>query len=176
MSKEWYVLHTYSGYENKVKASLEQRLAVMSLSDKVSQIVIPTEDVTEFRGGEKKTVSKKFFPGYVLVEMEMSDETWHTVRHTPGVFGFVGDKNKPLPLPQEDVDAIIHQIESGKPRMKSKISFEVGESVRVIDGPFANFIGSISEIDERHGKVKIMMNILGRGTPVEVEFFKLERL
>lgn len=176
MTKEWYIIHTYSGYENKVSTGLEQRLAIMGLSDKVSQIIIPSKDVTDVRGGKKRLVTKKFFPGYVLIEMEMSDETWHAVRHTPGVFGFVGDKNKPFPLPLEDVENILSQMESGKTQPKFTIDFEVGESVRVIDGPFTDFIGSISEIDERHGKLKVMMNILGRATPVELEAYKVKKL
>jgi transcriptional antiterminator NusG len=173
---EWYVVHTYSGYENKVKLNLENRLEAMGLSDKISQIVIPTAEVTEIRGGKKKNVSKKFFPGYILIQMEMTDETWHLVKHTPGVFGFVGDKNKPIPLDQKEIDTILHQISTDASKLRPKVQFQKNESVKVIDGPFKNFIGTVGDVDSRHGKLRIMMNILGRVTPVEVEFHQVEKL
>jgi transcriptional antiterminator NusG len=176
MGKNWYVVHTYSGYENKVKANLEQRLQGMGLGNRISQIVIPTEEVTEIRGGKKKKVPKKFFPGYVLVEMEMSDETWHVVRHTPGVFGFVGDKNKPIPLDEAEVKEILQGPTPGVSRLKPSLKFEKNEPIRVIQGPFTNFIGTVGEVDQKQGKLKVMMNILGRVTPVELEFYQVEKL
>lgn len=175
MGKNWYVIHTYSGYENKVKTNLEQRLQSMGLADRISQIVVPTEEVTEIRGGKKKKVSKKFFPGYVLIEMEMSDETWHIVRHTPGVFGFIGDKNKPTPLDEAEVKDIL-QVPTGVSRLKPSLKFEKNEPIRVIQGPFTNFIGTVGEIDPKQGKLKVMMNILGRITPVELEVYQVEKL
>ncbi|MEW6606832.1 MAG: transcription termination/antitermination protein NusG [bacterium] len=176
MSKNWYVIHTYSGYENKVKTNLEQRLQSMGLGDKIAQIVIPTEEVTEIRGGKKRKVPRKFFPGYVLIEMEMADDTWHIVRHTPGVFGFVGDKNKPIPLSEVEVKEIIHGAIPGVSRLKPSLKFEKDEPIRVIQGPFTNFIGTVGEIDQKQGKLRVMMNILGRITPVEVEFHQVEKL
>ncbi|MEW6097269.1 MAG: transcription termination/antitermination protein NusG [bacterium] len=176
MSKNWYVVHTYSGYENKVKTNLEQRLQSMGLANKISQIVIPTEEVTEVRGGKKTKVPKKLFPGYVLVEMEMSDETWYTVRHTPGVFGFVGDKNKPIPLDEAEVNEILQSPKPGVSRLKPALKFEKNEPIKVIQGPFTNFIGTVGEIDPKQGKLKVMMNILGRVTPVELEFHQVEKL
>lgn len=173
---EWYVIHTYSGYENKVKLNLENRLEAMNLSDRVSQIVIPTVEVTEVKGGKKKSVAKKFFPGYVLIEMEMSDDTWYVIKHTPGIFGFVGNKNKPYPLSQAEVDAILKQISAGVQKLKPRIQFQKDEPVRVIDGPFKNFIGTVGEIDAKHAKLRIMMNILGRATPVEVEYYQVEKM
>ncbi|MBU0700622.1 transcription termination/antitermination protein NusG [bacterium] len=172
----WYVIHTYSGYENKVKLNLENRLEAMNLSDKVSQIVIPTVEVTEVKGGKKATVAKKFFPGYILIEMELSDDTWYVVKHTPGIFGFVGDKNKPMPLSQAEVDTILKQISAGAPKLKPRIQFQKDEAIRVIEGPFKNFIGTVGEIDAKHGKLRVMMNILGRITPVEVEFCQVEKM
>ncbi len=176
MGKKWYIIHTYSGYENKVKTNLEQRLQGMGLTDKISQIVIPSEEVTEIHGGKKKKVSKKFFPGYVLIEMEMSDETWHIVKHTPGVFKFVGDKNKPIPLDEAEVKDILQVPVSGVSRLKPSLKFEKNEPIRVIQGPFTNFIGTVGEIDPKQGKLKVMMNILGRITPVELEVYQVEKL
>lgn len=176
MSKNWYVIHTYSGYENKVKTNLEQRLQSMGLADKISQIVIPIEEVIEVRAGKKTKVPKKFFPGYVLIEMEMSDETWHIVKHTPGVFGFVGDRNKPIPLNEIEVKEILQGPVPGVSRLKPSLKFEKNEPIKVIQGPFTNFIGTVGEIDQKQGKLRVMMNILGRITPVEVEFHQVEKL
>jgi len=176
MNRNWYVIHTYSGYEAKVKTNIEQRLQGMGWEDKISQIVIPTEEVTEVRGGKKIKVPKKFFPGYILVEMEMSDETWHLVKHTPGVFGFVGDKNKPIPLNETEIRDILQGSKLGVSRLKPSLKFEKNQPIRVIQGPFTNFIGTVGEIDQKQGKLKVMMHILGRVTPVELEFHQVERL
>lgn len=176
MGKNWYVIHTYSGYENKVKISLEQRLQSKGLTDKISQIIIPSEEITEVRQGKKTKVSKKLFPGYILVEMEMSDEVWHLVRHTPGVFGFLGDKNKPVPLDEKEVSDLLQAPASGVSRLKPTLKFEKDDPIRVIHGPFTNFIGTVGEVDAKQGKLKVMMNILGRMTPVELEFYQVEKL
>jgi len=175
MEKKWYVIHTYSGYENKVKANLERRLKIMDLGSKILRVVVPTESITEIKGGKRKISSQRTLPGYVLVEMEMSDETWYAVRNTPGVFGFVGDKDKPVPLSEKDVENIFSQMKAGE-RTKSKVSFIKGESVRVIDGPFTNFIGVVDEINEKKEKLKVLVPILGRATPVELDFLQIERI
>lgn len=176
MSKNWYVVHTYSGYENKVKTNLEQRLQKMGLVEQVPQIVIPTEEVIEIRSGKKRKVPKKIFPGYILLEMEMSDETWHIVKHTPGVFGFLGDKNKPIPLNETEIKEIFQGTKYGVSRLKPSLKFEKNQPIKVIQGPFTNFIGTVGEIDQKQGKLKVMMHILGRITPVELEFHQVERL
>ncbi|MDI6703482.1 MAG: transcription termination/antitermination protein NusG [bacterium] len=175
MEKKWYVIHTYSGYENKVKANLERRIKTMGLGSKIRKVVIPTETVTEIRGGKRKISSRRTLPGYVLVEMEMVDETWYAVRNTPGVFGFVGDKDKPIPLSEKDIENIFNQMKLGE-RARPKESFVTGESVRVIDGPFTNFIGAVDEINEKKGKLRVLVTILGRATPVELDFLQVEKL
>lgn len=173
---KWYVIHTYSGYENKVKANLEKRLRVMGLDGKVSEILIPTEEVAEIKGGKRRILTKKFFPGYILIKMEMADDSWHVVRHTPGVFGFIGERNKPTPLKEEDVENILRQIGTGATKIRPAYEFVVGESVRVTEGPFATFIGVVEEIGLKKETVRIMLNILGRNTPVELGFTQIERL
>jgi transcriptional antiterminator NusG len=174
--KEWYVVHTYSGYENRVKINLLRRLEALGLEDRVSDVVIPTEEVSEIRGGKKRITTRKFFPGYILVEMEMDEDSWHAIRYTPGVFGFVGEKGKPTPLKEEEVEAIFAQMREGKGKVKPKVSFEVNENVRVIEGPFVNFIGVIRDVDPKREKLHVMVNILGRSTPIELEFYQVERL
>ncbi|MEW5766076.1 MAG: transcription termination/antitermination protein NusG [bacterium] len=176
MEKSWYVVHTYSGYENKVKNNLERRLKTMGLADKIEDILIPTEEVEEKKGGKKRITTKKFFPGYILVKMVMTDDAWYIVRHTPGVFGFIGQQNKPVPLKEEDVKNILHQIDLGETRVGAKVAFEEGESIKVVEGPFTNFVGEVKEINLKQNKVKVMMNILGRLTPVELEFGQVEKL
>lgn len=175
MGKEWYVVHTYSGHEKKVKTNLERRLKALGIEDKVSQIIIPTEEVSETKSGKKKTISRRFLPGYILIEMEMNDDTWHAVRHTPGVFGFIGEYNNPTPLPKEDVENIINQIEGKKPPITRTI-FKKGEAVRVTQGPFIDFEGTVGEVDDKHGRLKVMINILGRSTPVELEVHQVEKI
>lgn len=176
MRMNWYVVHTYSGHENKVKTNLEQRLQKMGLSEKVPQIVIPTEEVIELRGSKKRKVAKKLFPSYILMEMEMSDEIWHLVKHTPGIFGFLGEKNKPIPLNETEIKEILQEPKPGVSRLKLSLQFEKNQPIRVIQGPFTNFIGTVGEIDQKQGKLKVMMHILGRITPVELEFHQVERL
>jgi transcriptional antiterminator NusG len=173
-NKRWYIVHTYSGYEEKVKRSLEQRVKFMDAGDKIFQVVIPTEDEIEIRGGQRKTVTKKIFPGYVLVQMNMDDNSWQVVRNTPGITGFVGGGNKPTPLAEEEVKTILKQMEDGAPQVK--VGFRRGESVRVVDGPFTDFIGTVDEINVGKGKVKVMLSLFGRDTSVELDFLQVERL
>lgn len=173
MAKNWYVVHTYSGYEEKVKQGIEERAEKRGLADKISRILIPTERVIELRSGKKKESDKKFYPGYILVEMDLDDETWHLVRSTPRVTGFVGG-TKPVPIPEEEVELIIHQLEKG-PIPQVKTQFQKGENVRITDGPFTGFVGYIDEVDMDHGRLKVMVSIFGRQTPVELNFFQVEK-
>ncbi|HDH11992.1 MAG TPA: transcription termination/antitermination factor NusG [Nitrospirae bacterium] len=173
MTKQWYVVHTYSGFEDKVKISIEDNARRRGLSDKISQILIPSEKVMELKSGKKKETTKKFYPGYILIEMELDDETWHLVSSTPRVSGFVGG-DKPAPLQQEEIDVIVQQIEKG-PSTQVKTHFDRGDSVRIIDGAFANFNGFIDEIDEDHDKLRVMVTIFGRQTPVELNFLQVEK-
>ena len=172
--KHWYIVHTYSGYEERVKRNLEQRVKFMDAENKIFQIVIPTEDEIEIRSGQRRTVTKKIFPGYVLVEMKMDDESWHIVRDTPGITGFVGGGNKPTPLAEKEVKTILKQMEEGAPQVK--VGFRKGESVRVVDGPFNDFIGTVDEINVGKGKVKVLLSLFGRDTSVELDFLQVERL
>ncbi len=173
MSKNWYVVHTYSGYEEKVKQTLEEKRDKKGLQDKILRILIPTEKVVELRGGKKKESDKKFYPGYILIEMELDDETWHLVRNTPRVTGFVGG-TKPIALSEEEVSVIMQQIEKG-PVPLVKTQFQKGEQVRIIDGPFTNFVGYVDEIDVDHGRLCVMVSIFGRQTPVELNFSQVEK-
>lgn len=173
MAKNWYVVHTYSGYEEKIKQGIEERAEKRGLADKISRILIPTERVIELRSGKKKESDKKFYPGYILIEMELDDETWHLVRSTPRVTGFVGG-TKPVPIPEEEVELIIHQLEKG-PIPQVKTQFQKGENVRITDGPFTGFVGYIDEVDMDHGRLKVMVSIFGRHTPVELNFFQVEK-
>lgn len=173
MAKNWYVVHTYSGFEEKVKLSIEDKVEKKDLKDRISRILIPTEKVIELRGGKKRESDKKFYPGYILVEMELDDETWHLVRSTPRVTGFVGG-TKPVPIPEEEVDIILQQLEKG-PAPQVKTQFQKGENVRIVDGPFTNFVGYIDEVDMDHGRLKVMVSIFGRQTPVELNFFQVEK-
>ena len=172
--KQWYVVHTYSGYEERVKKNLEQRVKSMDSGDYISQVVIPTEDEIEVRNGQRRTVTRKILPGYVLVEMKMKDETWSLVRNTPGVTGFVGSGNKPTPLQVDEVDRILKQMEAEAPRVKPGL--RQGQSVRVTDGPFLDFVGLVDEVSQEKGKVKVLLSLFGRETPVELDFLQVEKL
>ncbi|MFQ5987881.1 MAG: transcription termination/antitermination protein NusG [Dehalococcoidia bacterium] len=172
--KQWYVIHTYSGYEQRVKTNLEHRIKSMDAEDKIFQVVIPTEDEIEIRDGQRRTVAKKVFPGYMLVEMVMTDESWNVVRNTPGVTGFVGLGTKPVPLEEGEIRVIFNHMRAETPRIKVGIS--KGESVRVIDGPFIDFIGVVDDISPEKGKVKVLISFFGRETPVELDFLQVERL
>lgn len=172
--KQWYVIHTYSGYENKVKTNLEHRIESMDAKDKIFQVVIPTEDEIEIRSGQRRTVPRKVFPGYVLVEMKMTDDSWYVVRNTPGVTGFVGSGTQPTPLDSDEVKAILSQMEAEP--AKIKIGFEKGENIRIVDGPFADFIGQVDDINPEKGKVRVLVSFFGRETPVELDFIEVEKL
>jgi transcription termination/antitermination protein NusG len=173
---QWFVIHTYSGFENKVKQSIEQRVAALALGEVVSQVMIPTETVVELKKGRRREASQKFFPGYVLIRMEMSDDLWYLIKNTPKVTGFVGPGVRPTPIPEEQVRAILQQVETGAERPKHRILFSRGESVRVIDGPFSNFTGVVDEVKPEKGRLKVMVSIFGRPTPVDVEFLQVERV
>jgi transcription termination/antitermination protein NusG len=175
MSKRWYVINTYSGYEAKVKTNLENRIKSMKMEDKIFQILIPVEEVTETRAGKKRITNKKFFPGYILVEMEMDENSWSVVRNTPKVTSFVGSGNKPTPLPDEEVTAILEHIGKRRERRALKTQFEKSDLVKVMDGPFANFSGTVEEINPERERVKVMVTIFGRQTPVELEFHQIEK-
>lgn len=173
MTKQWYVVHTYSGFEEKVKTSIEDSVKRRNLVDKIAQILIPTEKVVELKSGKKRETTKKFYPGYILIEMVLDDETWHLVSSTPRVTGFVGGE-RPAPIQQEEIDVIVQQIEKG-PATQVKTQFERGDSVRIIDGAFANFNGFVDEIDDVHDKLRVMVTIFGRQTPVELNFLQVEK-
>ena len=175
MAKKWYVVHTYSGYENRVKASLEERINTAGMQEFFSEILVPSEKVVEMVKGEKKITSRKFFPGYILVNMELNDETWHLVKNTPRVTGFVGGATAPTAISEEDVKKITHQMEEGAVRPKPMISFKRGENIRVVDGPFTNFTGIVEEVKPDKGKLKVLVSIFGRATPVEVDFVQVEK-
>jgi transcriptional antiterminator NusG len=177
MAKKWYVIHTQTGYEDRVKGSLEVKLATNpSIQEKVSQVLIPTEKVSEVKDGKKKISQRKFFPGYILVEMDLTDDTWYLVKNTPGVTGFIGSGNNPLPLHENEVRTILKQAEEKQEKATPKVIFEVGESVKVKEGPFTNFNGTIEEIHPEKGKLKVMVAIFGRSTPVELEYWQVEKL
>jgi transcriptional antiterminator NusG len=176
MAKNWYAVHTYSGFEGKVKASIEEKVKSLGLQEKISNILIPTEDVIEIKGGKKKVSTKKFYPGYILIEMEMDDETWHLVKGTPKVTGFVGGGTSPAPLTQEELDAIVKQIEVGATPPHVKVQFRLGDNVRITDGPFTNFTGVVDDINADHGKLRVLVSIFGRQTPVELDFLQVEKV
>jgi transcriptional antiterminator NusG len=172
--KRWYVVHTYSGYEERVKRNLEQRIRFMDAADKVLQVVIPTEEEIEVREGQRRTVSKKVFPGYVLVQMELDDRSWDVVRNTPGVTGFVGRENKPEPLEDDEVDRLLKQMTEEAPRVK--VGFAKGQSVRITDGPFIDFVGVVEELSPDKGKARVLLTLFGRETPVELDLLQVEKL
>ena len=176
MANAWYVLHTYSGHENRVKINLEQRVRSMGMSENLDQILVPTQQVTEIKDGKKKTLTKTSFPGYVLVKMDLNDELWYVVRSTPGVMGFVGGNNNPTPLEEEEVENIISGGEKrSRDEAKQKFDFSVGDKVNVIEGPFTGFSGTIDELNEEKSKLRLMISIFGRSTPVELEFHQVEK-
>lgn len=174
MKKEWYVIHTYAGYENKVKANLEKRVESMNMEENIFRVIVPMENEVQMKGGKKKIVPKKVFPGYVLVEMYLTDSSWYVVRNTPGVTGFVGTGAKPVPLLDEEADRILEQM--GQMENRIKVNFAVGESVRLNDGPFEDFVGVVEEIFADKGKMLVTVSIFGRETPLEVDFSQAEKL
>jgi transcriptional antiterminator NusG len=171
----WYVVHTYSGYENKVKQALEEKVGALGLTQKVTDVLIPSESVVELVKGERKTSDRKFFPGYVLVRMELDDETWHLVKNTPKVTGFIGSRTEPAVIPDQDVERIKLQMVEGQEKPKPKYSFEKGDSVRVVDGPFINFNGTVEEVKPEKGKLRVLVSIFGRPTPVELDFIQVTK-
>lgn len=174
MARQWYILQVHSGFEERVKATLEERIAKEGLEELFGQILVPTEQVVEMIKGSRKTSSRRFFPGYMLVSMELNDTTWHTIhRDMPRVVGFVGDDLNPVPLSDEDAGKIIGRIQDGSERPRPKVVFDIGEVVRVIDGPFANFQGVVDEVFPEKGRVRVMVSIFGRETPVELEFVQV---
>jgi len=175
MSMKWYGVHTYSGYENKVKLNLEERIRALNVEEFFGEVLIPSETVVELKNGERKTSSRKFFPGYILVQMELNDETWHVVKDTPKVTGFVGGAKNPPAIPDAEVNKITARMEEGIERPKPKVEFEIGETVRVVDGPFLNFTGVVEDVKPEKGKLKVMVSIFGRVTPVELEFIQVEK-
>lgn len=172
----WYVVHTYSGFENKVRVSVEQRIAATGLREKISEILIPTEEYVELKKGKRRVTSRKSFPGYVLIRMEMSDELWYLIKNTPKVTGFVGPGTRPTPIPDEQVHRILREVEEGAERPKHRVLFTRGESVRVMDGPFSNFTGVVDEVKADKGRLKVMVSIFGRPTPVDLEFLQVEKV
>jgi len=175
VSKRWYIVHTYSGFEAKVKESLQQRVDVLGMAKEIDEILIPTEEVVEVRDGRKTRSKRKFFPGYVLVKMFMSDAAWHVVKNTPKVTGFVGTGNKPVPLRDDEVQRIVNEIVVAAEKPKPKFEFSIGETVRIVDGPFSNFTGEVEEVNEDRSTLKVMVTIFGRATPVELEFLQVEK-
>lgn len=169
----WYVVHCYSGYENKVKKSLQNRISSLGFEDRVFQVVVPSEEEVELRDGKRRTVERRIFPGYILVQMLLDDDTWSLVRNTPGVTGFVGAGTKPSPLRQEEVEKILERMHSQTPRIK--VSFRRGETVRITSGPFADFMGTVDEISPEKGKVKVLVSFFGRETPVELDVLEVEK-
>ncbi len=176
MAKRWYVVHAYSQYEKKVKKSLEERIKRAGLEDQFGEILVPTEEVVEIRDGAKRTTERKFFPGYVLVEMEMNDDTWHLVKDVPKVMGFIGGtSDRPAPISEKEAKAILNQVEESVEAPKPKTLFEPGESVRVLDGPFADFSGVVEEVNYEKSKLRVAVLIFGRSTPVELDFSQVEK-
>jgi transcription termination/antitermination protein NusG len=174
--RKWYIIHTYSGFENKVAESLRTRSEAFGFADKIGQVLIPTEEVVELRNGKKVTSKRLVYPGYVLVEMEMNDELWHAVKNTPRVTGFVGGGTTPVPLSADEVNQILYRQASASERPRPKMTFEKNDSVRIVDGPFANFSGKVDEVNPERGTLRVMVTIFGRATPVELEFLQVEKV
>ncbi len=174
--KRWYIVHAYSNFENKVAQSIKDQAAQRNLSDKFDEVLVPTEKVVEVRRGRKVDTERKFFPGYVLVKMKLTDEAFHLIKNTPKVTGFLGAENKPMPISEAEAMRILHQVQEGVERPKASVSFEIGENVRVADGPFASFSGVVEELDYDKSRVKVSVSIFGRATPVELEFGQVEKV
>jgi len=174
--KRWYIVHVYSGFENKVKSSLEERIAASPHADRFGEVLVPTEEVVELVKGKRRTSSRKFYPGYILVRLELTDETWHIVNSTAKVTGFLGGREHPTPLTEEEANQILNRMEAGKNKPQPKYLFETGDEVRVIDGPFTNFNGTVEEVNPEKGKIKVLVSIFGRPTPVELDFVQVTKV
>ena len=175
-TRRWYIVHTYSGFEKKVEDSLKQRVQAYGMEDEIGEVLVPTEDVVEMRNGRKVITSKRFFPGYILVEMQMSDQAWHVVKNTPKVTGFVGAGSKPTPLTREEVDQILHQVTVAAEQPKPKYTFDKGDQVRINEGPFSSFNGVVDDVNVDRNTLKVMVTIFGRATPVELDFLQVEKI
>jgi transcriptional antiterminator NusG len=176
MAKRWYIVHAYSNFERKVAESIKERAAAAGLSEMFEEVLVPMEEVVEMRRGRKISSERKFFPGYVLVKMDLNDETYHLIKSTPKVTGFLGTENKPIPITEEEAGRILQQVQEGVERPKPSVTFEIGEQVRVADGPFASFNGLVEEVDEERARLKVAVSIFGRATPVELEYAQVEKL
>ncbi len=176
MALQWYVIHVYSGFEKKVAQSIEEQAKQAGMTEVIERVLVPIEEVVEIRRGAKVNAERKFFPGYVLVNMEMTDETWHLVKNTPKVTGFLGGRGRPTPISAAEADRIMRQVQEGIERPKPAITFEIGEQVRVCDGPFNSFNGFVEDVDEERARVKVAVSIFGRATPVELEYSQVEKL
>jgi transcriptional antiterminator NusG len=176
MAKRWYIVHAYSNFERKVAESIKERAAAAGLADMFEEVLVPMEEVVEMRRGRKVSSERKFFPGYVLVKMDLNDETYHLIKATPKVTGFLGTDNKPIPITDEEAGRILQQVQEGVERPKPSVTFEIGEQVRVADGPFASFNGLVEEVDEERARLKVAVSIFGRATPVELEYAQVEKL
>lgn len=175
MAFKWYIIHVYSGFEGKVKKNLEERIAASEHSEKFGRVVVPTEQVIELVKGKRKTSSRKFYPGYILIQMELDEETWHLVTSTSKVTGFLGERDKPVAIPDQEAEQILSRMEAGQTNPQPKYYFESGDEVRVIDGPFTNFNGTVEEVNPEKGKVKVLVSIFGRSTPVELDFVQVSK-
>ena len=176
MTAHWYVIHVYSGFENKVAQSIREQATQTGLADQFEEVLVPTEEVVRMRRGTKVSTDRKFFPGYVLIKMDLSDESWHLVKDTPKVTGFLGSGGKPSPMTDAEAQRIVHQVQEGVERPKPSITFDIGEQVRVSDGPFTSFNGMVEEVDEERARLKVSVSIFGRPTPVELEYSQVEKL
>jgi transcriptional antiterminator NusG len=176
VAKQWYIVHTYSGFEHKVKAALEERVKNAGRSELLGRVLVPTEKVIELVKGQRRSSSRKFYPGYIVVEMELNDDMWHLVRHTPKVTGFIGSNERPIPLSEQEAEGIIAQMEEGVQKPRPKYRFEKGDEVNVVDGPFASFNGVVDEVMPEKGKVRVLVSIFGRSTPVELDFVQVNRI
>ena len=174
--KKWYIVHTLSGAEEKVKVNLEARIKAFGMQEFIDEIIVPKEQVTEVKLGKRRVSERKFLPGYILIHMEMNDETWLFVKKTPGIASFIGPKRKPTPIPEDEIEKILKKAEESKVKPAPKVSFEKGESVRVVEGPFINFTGIVEEVSTEKGKLKVSVSIFGRTTPVELEFWQVEKI
>jgi transcriptional antiterminator NusG len=176
MTMRWYIVHAYSNFERKVAESIKERALAANLADQFAEVLVPMEEVVEMRRGRKVSSERKFFPGYVLVKMELNDQTYHLIKATPKVTGFLGTENKPIPITEEEAGRILQQVQEGVERPKPSVTFEIGEQVRVADGPFASFNGLVEEVDEERARLKVAVSIFGRATPVELEYAQVEKL